>query len=43
MQIYIKKATLQNDSAAFYQTYLRLWIIQRLLRHPHLHQGNPVQ
>ena len=49
MQIYIKKATLQNDSAAFYQTYLRLWINQRLLRHPHLHhirplhQGNQVQ
>lgn len=49
MQIYIKKATLQNDSAAFYQTYFRLWIIQRLIRHPHLHhirplhQGNQVQ
>lgn len=41
MQIYIKKATLQNDSAAFYQTYFGLWII-----HPHirpLHQGNQVQ
>lgn len=48
MQIYIKKATLQNDSAAFHQTYFRLWIIQHL-RHPHLHhirplhQGNQVQ
>lgn len=48
MQIYIKKATLQNDSAAFHQTYFRLWIIQ-YLRHPHLHhirplhQGNQVQ
>lgn len=48
MQIYIKKATLQNDSAAFYQTYFRLWIIQHP-RHPHLHhirplhQGNQVQ
>lgn len=47
MQIYIKKATLQNDSIAFYQTYLRLWIIHP--RHPHLnhirhlHQGNQVQ
>ena len=37
MQIYTKKATLQNDSIAFYQTYLRLWIIR------HLHQGNQVQ
>ena len=44
MQIYIKKATLQNDSIAFYQTYLRLWIIHP--RHPHirpLHPGNQVQ
>lgn len=31
MQIYIKKATLQNDSAAFYQTYFRLWIIQLII------------
>ena len=50
MQIYIKKATLQNDSAAFHQTYFRLWIIQHIhrhrLHHPHihrLHQGNQVQ
>ena len=46
MQIYIKKATLQNDSAAFYQTYFRLWIIHHLSHHPHirpLHQGNQVQ
>ena len=41
MQIYIKKATLQNDSIAFYQTYLRLWIIQHILRHPYLHPRHP--
>ena len=41
MQIYIKKATLQNDSIAFYQTYLRLWIIHHHLHH--LLQGNQVQ
>lgn len=41
MQIYIKKATLQNDSAAFYQTYFGLWIIQHHIRP--LHQGNQVQ